>query len=225
MRNRWETLFQVDLATGDQKHQLADLARRRRWGPSLVLVGWLHLLAFSLCYYLTIVRAYHEAPGYLAVWVGELLGAWAIFRLCGGPRLAEEPAQPLERLVRRVWIAYFLLAFNLGSLNTLRGHRLFELFPAIAPLASFAFLMMTVLVDGRFFAAVLVLFAAGLLMAANLLHAYLIFALAWWLVLNGIGLALWRPRRRHPSDSVAGWQGDGVGAPLRRRGRSTVRGR
>jgi hypothetical protein len=33
-------------------------------------------------------------------------------------------------------------------------------------------------------------------MAANLLHAYLIFALAWWLVLNGIGLSLIRQRRQ-----------------------------
>jgi hypothetical protein len=96
--------------------------------------------------------------------------------------------------VRRIWIAYFVLAFNLGSLNVLRGHALFEFFPAIASLASFAFIMMSVLLSGRFFAAVLVMFGSGLLMAAHLLHAFLIFALAWWLVLNTIGLILWLPR-------------------------------
>jgi hypothetical protein len=94
-----------------------------------------------------------------------------------------------------VWVAYFVLAFNLGSLNTLRGHTMFEFFPAIAPLASFAFLAMTFTVSRRFFGAVLVMFATGLLMAAFLLHAYLIFALAWWVVLNGVGLALCRGRR------------------------------
>jgi hypothetical protein len=51
---------------------------------------------------------------------------------------------------------------------------------------------MTFAVSRRFFAAVLVMFAAGLLMAASLLHAYLVFALAWWLVFNGIGLRLLR---------------------------------
>ncbi len=109
-----------------------------------------------------------------------------IFRLCGGPRSAE-PSPPLARFLFRVWISYFALAFNLCSMNTLRGHRMFELFPAMASLASFGFLIMTFAVNRRFFAAVLVMFAAGLLMSAFLLHAYLIFGLAWWLVLNGIG--------------------------------------
>jgi hypothetical protein len=77
-------------------------------------------------------------------------------------------------------------------MNTLRGYKLFELFPAMTSLASFAFLVMTFAISRRFFAAVLVMFASGLVMAAHLLHAYLTFALAWWLVLNGIGLALWR---------------------------------
>jgi hypothetical protein len=39
------------------------------------------------------------------------------------------------------------------------------------------------------------MFTAGLLMAAHLLYSYLTFGLAWWLVLNGIGLRLWQQRR------------------------------
>src|SRR5436305_4714453 len=109
-----------------------------------------------------------------------------IFRLCGGRRSAV-PAPPLARFIWHVWIAYFVLAFNLCTMNTLRGHRLFELFPAMASLASFAFLVLSFTVSRRFFAAVLVMFTCGLLMSAYLLHAYLIFALAWWLVLNGLG--------------------------------------
>jgi hypothetical protein len=189
--NTWE----VGLATPAQQELLLRRARQHNWGLALLLVGWLHLLAFALCYYLTIVRDYHEAAGYLAVWVGELCGMVLIFRICGGRRLADDPAPPLERLIVRVWVSYFLLAFNLGSMNTLRGHKLFELFPATASLASFAFLVMTFAVSRRFFGAVLVMFPSGLLMAAFLLHAYLIFALAWWLVLNGIGLGLLRERR------------------------------
>jgi hypothetical protein len=38
-----------ELSTPSQRDQLAWLARRRRWGLSLLLVGWLHLLAFSVC--------------------------------------------------------------------------------------------------------------------------------------------------------------------------------
>jgi hypothetical protein len=186
--SNWE-----ELSTPAQFDQLERWARQRRWGLSLLLVGWLHLLAFSFCYYLTIVRSYHAAAGHLAVWVGELCGVALIFRLCGGPSPAER-SPALARFVGRVWFAYFVLAFNLGSMNTLRGHQLFELFPAMASLASFGFLVMTFAVNRRFFGAVLVMFAAGLLMAAYLLHAYLIFGLAWWLVLNGIGLQLMRRR-------------------------------
>ncbi len=202
MSKTWQSLFQVDLLPESQREHLLRLAGRRHWPLSLMLVGWLHLLAFGFCYYLTVVRDYHEPAGYLAVWVGELLGVGVIFRLCGGRRPADAAPQPLERVVRRVWIAYFVLAFNLGSLNTLRGHRMFEFFPAIATLASFAFIVMTVLVHWRFFGAVLLHFGAGLLMAAYLLHAYLIFALAWWAVLNATGLALLRAGRR-PARGIA----------------------
>jgi hypothetical protein len=209
MPKTWESLLQVDLPAEGQREEFGRLAARRNWGLALLLGGWLHLAAFSFCYYLTIVRHYHESAGYLAVWVGELCGTWLMFRLCGGRRPADDPPLPLEQLVRRIWIAYFVLAFNLGTLNTLRGHHLFEFFPAIGTLASFAFAMMTVIVNWRFFAAVLVMFGGGLLMAAHLLHAYLIFALAWWVVLNALGLSLClaRPARRvqeQPVEETAG---------------------
>jgi hypothetical protein len=196
----WEAL-----STPAQLHQLKQLARRRRWGLALLLVGWLHLLAFSLCYLLTALD-YHEPAGYLAVWAGELCGAWLIFRLCGGRRRAG-PTPPLARFVGRVWLAYFVLAFNLCGMNALRGHRLFELFPVTASLASFAFLVMAFAVSRRFLAAVPVMFAAGMLMAASLLHAYLTFGLAWWLVLNGIGLRLWPAGRRDSTPRPAGAAG------------------
>ncbi len=184
----------LDPPTAVAPHHLGRIARERRWDVAFMLLGWWHLVAFGACYYLTIAADYHGSIGYLLIWTGELAGAWLIFRSCGGPRGAAQPVGSLEQLVRRVWLAYLVLAFNLGSLNSLRGHRLFEFFPAIASLASFALIVMSVTVDRRFFVAVVVMFASGLLMAANLLHAYLIFALAWWAILNGIGIALFLRR-------------------------------
>jgi hypothetical protein len=194
------TTFWQELATPAQREQLARLAQQRNWGLALLLIGWLHLLAFSLCHYLSICVEYHGSAGYLAVWVSELLGVALTFRLCGGPRRPGETA-PLARFLTRVWVAYFLLAFNLGTMNTLRGHHLFELFPAMASLASFAFLAMTFVIDRRFFVAVLVTFAGGLLMAAYHSHGYLVFALVWWAILNAIGLALLSARRESKSAS------------------------
>lgn len=184
----------MELPTAAQREQLARVARARNWGPALVLAGWLHLGAFLVCYYLTVVEDYHDAPGYLLTWGAELAGGWLIFRLCAGPRRDAQPRHPLHALIRHVWITYLVLAFNLASMNTLRGHAMFELFPATATLASFAFVLMALLVHPRFYAAVLLMFASGLLMAAYQRHAFLISALAWWLVLNATGLSLWRPR-------------------------------
>lgn len=193
----------MDCCTETARIELRQTAADRRWGPAFVAIGAWHLLAFGACYYLTVVRDYHDSAGYLAIWMTELAGVGLLFRALGGRRPATCTVGPLETLVRRVWIAYFFLAFNLGSLNTLRGHPRFEFFPAIASLASFAFLMMTFLVDRRFFGAVLVMFASGLVMAAQPLHAYLVFAVAWWIVLTTLGLSLWRTDRagrigRHP---------------------------
>ena len=166
----------------------ADGTWRRRLGLALALVGWLHLLAFASCWWLTVGVGYHGAGGYIAIWCGELLGTLGILRLCAGPWPRDEQG----RFVARVWLSYLLLAANLCTMNGLRGHEMFELFPAMASLASFGFLVMTFAVDGRFFAAVLVMFASGLMMAAWLLHAFLVFAVAWWAVLNGIALAIQR---------------------------------
>ena len=180
----------LDAPTEAAPRALGRIAHERRWDLACMLVGWWHLAAFGACYYLTIAADYHGSTGYLLIWIGELAGTWLIFRGCGGPRRARQPVGALEKLVRRVWLAYLVLAFNLGSLNTLRGHHLFEFFPAIASLASFALIVMSITVDRRFFAAVVVMYGSGLLMAAFLLHAYLIFALAWWMILNGIGITL-----------------------------------
>jgi hypothetical protein len=115
-----------------------------------------------------------------------LLSLW----LCARHRGGGTPLPPLGRFIVRAWLAYFVLAFNLCRMNKLRGHGLFELFSGMASLASFAFLVMTFAVSRWFVASVLVMFVAGLLMSAYLLHAHLIFALAWWIVLNSIGVAL-----------------------------------
>lgn len=185
--------------SAEQRRYFAHVARQRRWDLSLILIGWLHLAAFLICYYLTTVLDYHEAPGYLAVWFTEMAAMWIIFRLCGGRRRRDLPARAVELFVRRVWITYFILAFNLASMNTLRQHAMLEFFPAFASLASFGFIMMGIAVHWRFFVAMLVMFAAGLLMAAFFWHGFLIFAIAWWIVLNGIGIAIFQSRRMSQS--------------------------
>lgn len=181
--------FFQELASDADRRELLRLANRFHWGPALMLAGWLHLLAFTLCWFLTVGLDYHAAGGYLAVWAVELAGVLLIFRLCGGP-WGHETLPPLGWFVLRVWIAYLVLGLNLGTMNSLRGHAMFELFPAMASLASFAFLALAVALSRRFLAAVVVMFVCGLLMAAFHRHAYLTFGVGWWAVLNVTGWSL-----------------------------------
>jgi hypothetical protein len=179
-----------ELAPLEDRQDLLKVALQRRWGQSLIILGWLHLAAFSICWYLTWFKDFHEAGPYLTIWISEMIGIWIIFRSVGGARSGRPAVKPLERFIVKLWITYFILAFNLASMNTLRGHFMFEFFPAYASLGSFAFLVMSFVVHRDFFWPVPILFGSGLLMAANLYHAFLIFALSWWLILNGIGLRI-----------------------------------
>ena len=73
-----------------------------------MLIGWLHLLAFSICYYLTIACNYNEAAGYLAVWgARNCCGVALIFPILRRSAV-NEPSLPLARFVVRIWISYFL---------------------------------------------------------------------------------------------------------------------
>src|SRR5262245_10853740 len=104
-------MWDVELSTPAQRQQLFEQALRRRWGLALLLLAWLHLAAFSLCWFLTVFVDYHGSAGYLAIWIGELLGMGLLFRVCGGPRSANPPLL-WQRFVVRVWVSYFLLVFN-----------------------------------------------------------------------------------------------------------------
>ena len=115
MKGKAKFAWWKPLATPAQVQQLLAVARQRRWGLVLIMVGWLHLLAFSLCHYLSVVRAYHDAAGYLAIWVAELLAMGLIFRLCGGTRPLDPP--PLEpRTLHRPYLGIvFSARFQPGN--------------------------------------------------------------------------------------------------------------
>jgi hypothetical protein len=95
------TSWWAEFADPTEVELLGQLARQRRWGLCLAFAGWLHLVAFSACYYLTIVCDSHQLAAYLSIWAGELLGVAVIFRLCGRKRPAAATL-PMERLVVRV---------------------------------------------------------------------------------------------------------------------------
>src|SRR5882757_2140994 len=99
MSNLVETPLRVEWPEAEQRLELRRIARERNWGWTLLLIGWLHLAAFSFCYWLTISCEYHDSTGYLLIWLGELLGVWTLFRVCGGRRGASQQPMPMELFV------------------------------------------------------------------------------------------------------------------------------
>ncbi len=177
--------------------QLEQTAVVENHGLLYVLLGWEHLLACALSHYfvevLHLQRPYRWP--YLVLWL-----AWAALAL-GTIRLVRRPMQaepsPLLSLSLRIWAMFFLLCGNVVMLNVTAGLPVFVFLPALATLASFAFTFMTVLVSRRFLGAIAVMFATGMAIARLPEYGFLIYGAGWLLVLQTLGMLLWRKRRSY----------------------------
>lgn len=175
---------------------LADLdfvASRDRWGLALMAVGWVHLAVILVCHLLHISGDHHEIH-YVLAWGLELFGVVLVLRLIAGPGWFR--STPLAGLIARVWITFLILSFNLASLNNLTGMDQLWFKPPLSTLSSFGFMTMAYLLGWRYFILAVQMYFTGLLMALNPDQSYLIYALSWWVALQGIGLILERRRQR-----------------------------
>lgn len=175
---------------------VADLdfvASRDRWGLALMAVGWVHLAVFLVCHLLHVSGDRREIH-YVLAWGLELLGVILVLRAIAGRGWYR--STPLAGLIARVWITFLILSFNLASLNNLTGMDQLWFKPPLSTLSSFGFMTMAYLLGWRFFIPAVQMYFTGLLMALHPDHCYLIYALSWWVALQGIGLILERRRQR-----------------------------
>jgi hypothetical protein len=164
-------------------------------GLLYILLGWEHLIACAISNYLVEVvqlqRPYRWP--YLVLWL-----TWAALAL-GTVRFVRRPPQaepsPLLSLSDRIWAMFFLLCGNVVMLNVTAGLPVFVFLPALATLASFAFTFMTILVSRRFLAAIGVMFATGMAIAHFPRYGFLLYGAGWLIVLEALGMILWRKRK------------------------------
>jgi hypothetical protein len=96
----------------------------------------------------------------------------------------------------RVGTAFLFLSCNVAVLNVIAGLPVFTFLPVLATLSSFAVLVLAALLSRRLMAGALVLFISGILIAYFPAYGFLIYGAGWLLVLQTIGVVLYRKRRR-----------------------------
>lgn len=127
------------------------------------------------------------------VWLVQIVVALVTISVISGrPRFEDSP---LQSIVRRVAGVFVLLCCNVAVLEALAGLPTLTLLPVLSTVSSFALLMLAATISPRFVAAALFLFAAGTLMARLPAYGFLIYGVAWLIVLQTLGVLFWSKRR------------------------------
>jgi hypothetical protein len=176
--------------------RLARTAARENHWLIYTLIGWEHLLACAVTYYLVeivgVQRPYRQP--YLVVWMYWVVVAWLTVHFVQRPIRGEK--NPLAALIRRTWLMFFLLVGNVVGINLALRMPILVFLPVLATLGSFAFSVMTALVSWRFLPAGLLMFVTSILIAQFPTYGFLLYGGAWLVVLQTLGIALLRSKHR-----------------------------
>jgi hypothetical protein len=160
------------------------------------LLGWEHLIACAVTYYLAeivgVQRPFRQP--YLVVWMYWAAAAWLTVHFVRRPARGEK--NPLTAPIRRTWLMFFLLVGNVVGINLALRLPILVFLPVLATLGSFAFSIMTALVSRRFLPAGLLMFITSILIAQFPIYGFLIYGVSWLAVLQTLGIILWRSKRR-----------------------------
>ena len=175
---------------------ILDLGRvvaRDRWGRALMILGWVHLGFFGVC------QALHDPSievdlRIVLLWVLEVATIAGVLRMILGRRWMR--ATPLATVVVRVWITFFILAFNVATINNLTGWDLDWFKYAWATLSTFGFATMAWVIHPWFLVPAVQMYVTDLLMVRHPTWIYAIYGASWWAALQGIGLTLESRRAR-----------------------------
>lgn len=173
---------------------VADLERvalRDRWGVGLMVVGWSHLVFFSVQQVL-FTKGLHTSLAALTFWAAELFANIYLFGRVVGKGWAR--STPLAGILVRLWITFLILSFNVASLNNLTGWTLDWFKPVWATLSAFGFMMMAYLINWRYFFLAAQMYFTGLAMVSFPGWNYVIYGASWWASFQTVGWILERRR-------------------------------
>jgi hypothetical protein len=186
---------EIDL-NGWKEPLVADLehvAMRDRWGRVFLAIGWIHLAFFLVCQAIY-SNGDRRSLHFLSLWTLELVANLIAFRRIAGPGWRR--STPLAPVLVRVWATFFILSFNVASLNTLTGFEIEWFKPVWGTLSTFGFATTAYLVNLWYFAPAVLMYFSGLLMVRYPDHQYLIYGISWWFTLMVLGAILERRRLR-----------------------------
>jgi hypothetical protein len=168
-------------------------ALRDRWSLGLMAIAWVHLATFLASH--AMYRAGDLAPPrFLLIWFVEMLVVVLLIRRMVTNN-GRHPAPPLVGLLARVWITFLILGFSLASTNNLMGMPPEWFKPAWGTLSTFGFAMMAWILSLWFLVPAVQMSLTAMMMARWTPHAYLIYAVSWWIALHLVALALERARK------------------------------
>jgi hypothetical protein len=180
-----EVMEQIELSVAIENHWLV-----------YTLVGWEHTATCAVSQFLVEgvgLQAPHLWP-YVLLWVGQILVVLATFHVIRS-RSKAEPS-PYKPLIMRVWTALLFLSCNVAVLNVIAGLPVFTFLPVLATLSAFALTVLAGLLSRRLQAAAFAMFVTGILIAYFPAYGFLIYGAGWLLVLQTVGVILYRKRQR-----------------------------
>ena len=169
------------------EHLVQD-ARSQRFSSRIALFGWVHLVIFALCEVL-FLRGDRTATHFLPLWGLDVLAAAMLFRPHVLATSRMDSAQA-TRLLLRVWLTFAILCLSSASLNSITGFEIDWFKISWAMLGTFGFAMLAWVLHLAFLIPAVQMSLTALLIAAHPEHAYAIFGVSWFAILQGMGLLL-----------------------------------
>jgi hypothetical protein len=176
------------------------VAAGNRWAVYSFL-AWEHLAVCAGSHYLLAVARVQNPWVYAVLWLGQV--AVVLSAITWTRARVRVEKSPLQRHSDRTWLVFLLLCWNVAILNVLAGQPVFVFLPVLATLSSFAFLVLASFLSRRFLAAALALCATGGLIARYPTYGFLLYGVGWLVVLQTLGVVLFRKRNRWSSPKGA----------------------
>jgi hypothetical protein len=171
-----------------------------RWSRALMVVAWIHLLAFAVCHSLH-SPGRESDPRHILVWFMELAAVFVAMRLVAGKGWFWSP--PAVHLIGRFWLTLLILSFSLSTLNAMIGWETLWFKAAWGTLSSFFFAAMAWLFTPWFLVLAFQMYFTALLMARFMEWNNLIYGISWWLALMAIAATVRRRERKSRRNALA----------------------
>ena len=167
---------------------LIDDAQVCRLGVGFMVIGWFHLIIFAACEGL-FLRGDRAPAHFLPLWTLDVILAVFVIRRCLLPINTFNATHSI-RVVIRIGLTFAILCLTSASLNSITGFQVDWFKISWAMLGTFGFAMLAWIFHLAFLIPAVFMSLTALLIASYPDHAYAIFGISWFIVLQVFGSLL-----------------------------------